>query len=851
MRRFGCEREDGLEARVGDREGLRARVQLDAARSEVDAALGLGQGIVAVEREAHEGDQATVALACPREHAIVRHAVGREALRIVQREHECGVDVVLLHRGEVLLERQRHPVLVEPQVRVRVDDGAGLRQLLGERRPVLVEQAQSPLVARGRHDTERIGRSYPRQMAEGVLMHAESIAQPDQLVASRFLTGDPFVYMEVGGRRLIAVGDFEVGRATSESGADEVWSYSDLGITELYASGIDRRSIERELALRAARRAGLDAVVVPGWFPLATAEHLRGAGIDVRIDDDRFEQRRRLKDAHAIAAIREVTLLVEDSMRLIRSRLAACTVGTDGTLGDDGGVLTSERLHAAVRSFWAENGLEGELPIIAGGAHAADPHDVGSGPLRACTPILCDLFPRSARSRYHGDMTRTFCVGEPPAELVELHATVERALDTAISAIRPGVTGSSVDALVCALFEAEGHPTTRSPAGVDPCLDRPLHPRPRARRRARRPRGSGPRARRTRGAAGRRRAHGRAGPLPRRLRGRAARGHRGRHGGRLREPEPARSITLGDRLTRSPSRLAVAGALATVYIVWGSTFLGLEEAGRTLPTFLMLSARFTIAGPILLVLALRGGTPRPTLVEWRSSAIVGACLLCGALGLVTIAEKRVPTGVAALMVGATPLWLALLDRLWRGVRLRAVAIVGLAVGFAGVAVLAWPSGSGAYDRTGMILLFCSPLCWTVGSIYARGAPLPARPLLGAACQMTTAVPILLVAAVLHGELGRLGDVHPSWRSIVALLYLASIGSLAGYSAYVWLLASAPVSLVGTYAFVNPVVAVLLGYLFLDERITPRVLAAAVVIVIAVALIVSGQGRTSPPEAEHT
>jgi Xaa-Pro aminopeptidase len=305
-------------------------------------------------------------------------------------------------------------------------------------------------------------------MAEGVLLHAESIAQPDVLVASRFLSGDPFVYIEVDGRRLIAVGDFEVGRATSESGADEVWGYSDLGITELYARGIDRRSIQRELALRAARRAGLDAIVVPGWFPLATAEHLRGAGIDVRIDDDRFEQRRRRKDAHAIAAIREVTVLVEDSMRLIRQRLAACSIDPDGTLRDEGGVLTSERMHATVRSFWAENGLEGELPIIAGGVHAADPHDVGSGPLLARTPILCDLFPRSARSRYHGDMTRTFCVGAPPAELAELHATVERALDSALSAIRPGIVGSSVDALVCDLFEQAGHPTTRSPAGVDP-----------------------------------------------------------------------------------------------------------------------------------------------------------------------------------------------------------------------------------------------------------------------------------------------------------------------------------------------------------------------------------------------
>jgi drug/metabolite transporter (DMT)-like permease len=288
-----------------------------------------------------------------------------------------------------------------------------------------------------------------------------------------------------------------------------------------------------------------------------------------------------------------------------------------------------------------------------------------------------------------------------------------------------------------------------------------------------------------------------------------------------------------------------------VYVVWGSTFLGLEVASRTLPPFLMLAARFAIAGPILLAITLRDGTPRPTLVHWRSSAIVGSCLLCGALGLVTLAEKRVPTGVAALMVGATPLWLALLDRVWRGVRLRPIAIFGLAVGFAGVAILAWPSGGGAFDRTGIFLLFLSPLSWTLGSIYARGAPLPARPLVGAACQMTAVVPVLLVAAAVHGELGRLGDIHPSWRSIVALVYLATIGSLAGYSAYVWLLASAPISLVGTYAFVNPVVAVVLGYVVLDEKVTLRVVAAAVVIVIAVALIVSGQDRTTAAESERT
>jgi Xaa-Pro aminopeptidase len=305
-------------------------------------------------------------------------------------------------------------------------------------------------------------------MAEGVMMHSESRAQPDQLASSRFLAGDPFVYLEADGRRMLAVGTFEAHRAAQESQADEVWSFGDLGVSDLYAEGLDSRAVESELALRAARRAGLDRVIVPGWFPLATAEHLRARGVAVRIDDALFEQRRRRKDAHAIAAIREITAVVEDSMGLIRRHLAACTIDPDGTLRDADGVLTSERLHAAVRVFWAENGLEGELPIIAGGFHGADPHDNGSGPLLARTPIICDLFPRSARTCYHGDMTRTFCVGEPPAELVELHVTVERALDTALGAIRPGVRGSSLDALVCDLFEQAGHPTTRSPEGVDP-----------------------------------------------------------------------------------------------------------------------------------------------------------------------------------------------------------------------------------------------------------------------------------------------------------------------------------------------------------------------------------------------
>jgi drug/metabolite transporter (DMT)-like permease len=286
-----------------------------------------------------------------------------------------------------------------------------------------------------------------------------------------------------------------------------------------------------------------------------------------------------------------------------------------------------------------------------------------------------------------------------------------------------------------------------------------------------------------------------------------------------------------------------------VYVIWGSTYLGLKEASETLPPFLMLAARFGFAGPILLYIVLRGGQERPTLAEWRSCLIVGSFLLCGSLGIVTIAEKRVPTGVAALMIAATPLWLTLLDRIWRGVRLRTTAVVGLAVGFAGVAVLAAPTGGGRFDGVGIVILFIAPALWATGSIYARGAPLPSRPIVTAACEMTAVIPVFLLIAGGRGEFGELGHVHPSWHSVIALAYLISIGSIAGFSAYVWLLASAPVSLVATYAFVNPIVAVVLGRLFLDEKITPRVVAASVVIVAAVALIVTGQGRTATLEPE--
>ena len=288
------------------------------------------------------------------------------------------------------------------------------------------------------------------------------------------------------------------------------------------------------------------------------------------------------------------------------------------------------------------------------------------------------------------------------------------------------------------------------------------------------------------------------------------------------------------------SRAPAAGvwaALAVVYVVWGSTYLAIDLAVETLPSFLMLAVRFLVAGSILYLVSSRGAE-RPRLVHWRSALAVGGALLLLGNGGVAYAVQHVDTGVVALIVGSVPLWMAVLDRVVYGQRLAPAALAGLVLGFGGIAFLARPSGDGSL--VGLIVVLLGSLAWAAGSLYARKAPAPANALQGASMQMLAGAALLAVVGVGTGELGQLDLGAASTSSWLALVYLITLGSLIGFSAYIWLLKVAPTHLVGTYAYVNPVVAVLLGSLWLGEPITPTILIGGAAIVVAVALIVSAK-----------
>jgi drug/metabolite transporter (DMT)-like permease len=293
---------------------------------------------------------------------------------------------------------------------------------------------------------------------------------------------------------------------------------------------------------------------------------------------------------------------------------------------------------------------------------------------------------------------------------------------------------------------------------------------------------------------------------------------------------------------RSPA--AVALALATVYLVWGSTYLAIRVTDRTMPPLLMSSVRFLIAGAALYAFASRG-RPRPTAREWGAAAIVGAALLLLGNGGVAWAETRLESGFAALIVAIIPLWVAVMDRVFFGRRLSRVAIVGLVIGFAGVALLVRPGGGG--DAFAAMALLVTTSAWAGGSLYARGATLPESALLAAAMQMLAASVFLGVAGL---ALGQASDVHASSfaaKQVIAFIYLVVVGSLIAFSAYAWLLKNVRISVVATYAFVNPVVAVALGTLFLAEPIGWTTVLAGGAIVVAVLLIVTA--RAPKPRVE--
>ena len=280
--------------------------------------------------------------------------------------------------------------------------------------------------------------------------------------------------------------------------------------------------------------------------------------------------------------------------------------------------------------------------------------------------------------------------------------------------------------------------------------------------------------------------------------------------------------------------MRLAAALATVYVVWGSTYLGIAVAERTMPPLLMLSVRFLVAGALLWAWSGRRGAPRPTRREWRGAAIVGGLLLVVDTGLLALAEKRVATGLAALIIASVPLFMAVIDRAVFGIRIPVGAALGIGTGLVGVGVLAGPHGS--VDLAGAVVLLVAAFAWAAGSAYARVAPLPASPARTAAMQMLSAGALLAVAGTALGELGRvrLGAVSPA--SVGALAYLVVFGSLLAFTAYGWLLKHAQTPVLSTYAYVNPAVAVFLGWAFAGEHLGARELVSGFIVLTSVMLL---------------
>lgn len=290
-------------------------------------------------------------------------------------------------------------------------------------------------------------------------------------------------------------------------------------------------------------------------------------------------------------------------------------------------------------------------------------------------------------------------------------------------------------------------------------------------------------------------------------------------------------------------------ALLIVYIVWGSTYLGIRVVVETMPPLLSAAARHLIAGGILFALvAIRRG-PRALRLkrgEWIGAGFVGTALLLGGNGLVMLGERDVPSGLAALIIAVVPLFVVVMRALFHE-RVAPMTAVGVLAGFAGVAVLIVPRGiDGTVALGGMLMLIAAAASWSVGSYFSKRVELPSDGLASTGAQMLVGGAGLAIVGVLVGEIGLVQPEHFSVPSLVSFAYLVIFGSVLAYTAYSWLLQHAPVSQVATYAFVNPVVAIFLGWALLHETINETMVLGAAMIVVSVGLVVWTESRSTPP-----
>jgi drug/metabolite transporter (DMT)-like permease len=298
----------------------------------------------------------------------------------------------------------------------------------------------------------------------------------------------------------------------------------------------------------------------------------------------------------------------------------------------------------------------------------------------------------------------------------------------------------------------------------------------------------------------------------------------------------------------SPPRLKLYSAFASVYFIWGSTYLAIRYAVETIPPLLMAGVRFMIAGSIMYLWGWYRSREVPTRRHWKSATVIGLMLLLIGNGGLSWAEKLIPSGIAALLIAVSPLWFVLIEWQQGGIRPSAGVFIGLFLGSLGMLVLVDPAdlvGGGEVSTVGAAVLLGSSICWALGSFYSRKAPLPSSPALATGMEMLAGGVGLLLAGALIGEIPELRLADITSRSLFSIAYLVVFGSIIGFSSYIWLFRSTTPTLASTYAYVNPVVAVLIGWLVGGEELPGRVPVAALFIIAAVAAITFfGTRRTS-------
>jgi drug/metabolite transporter (DMT)-like permease len=297
----------------------------------------------------------------------------------------------------------------------------------------------------------------------------------------------------------------------------------------------------------------------------------------------------------------------------------------------------------------------------------------------------------------------------------------------------------------------------------------------------------------------------------------------------------------------APKRWLVILAFATIYIIWGSSYLSISFAVQTLPPFVMSAARFLLAGILMLAWTLGRGAARPTAKQWRGAFIAGGLLFVLNNGMIVLAEHNgLPSGIAALLIATTPMWMVLLNWLRPGgERPGGNVFAGLALGMVGIVLLVNPGSADGVDIVGALMIIVAALCWSIGSLYARGGTLPANTALSTGMQLFAGGLMQVVLAVATGELAQFDPSQVSALSLGAMVYLAIVSSIIAFTAFSWLMRVTSPARVSTYAYVNPVVAVFLGWALNGETIQPMTILAAAVILFAVALITRGRAKPQP------